>query len=140
MKRAQIVPLLVLSLAAVTPLPAAAGVKECAIAKLKASTVKTQQKLKCYLAAVKHSAPVDPACLAKAEQKFDTAFAKAQAKGPCNSQSATNVEAQINVCVNRIVDVSSQCLGPQLICTNPGECCSGICTPDFNMPNIMRCF
>lgn len=55
----------------------------CAAAKQKAAAKKLSDKVKCHGSAIKKGVEVDAACLSKAEEKFDSAFAKAEAKGGC---------------------------------------------------------
>jgi hypothetical protein len=55
----------------------------CAASKQKAAAKKLSDKVKCHGVAIKKEQPVDPACLTKAETKFEGSFAKAEDKGGC---------------------------------------------------------
>ena len=55
----------------------------CAASKQKAAAKKLSDKVKCYGKAIKKAIAVDPACLTKAETKFQGAFTKAESKGGC---------------------------------------------------------
>jgi hypothetical protein len=57
----------------------------CATSKQKAAAKKLMAKVLCHGKAIKKSIPVDPACLTKAETKFNEAFTKAEAKGGCTT-------------------------------------------------------
>jgi hypothetical protein len=76
----------------------------CAAAKLKAAAKKTAAKLKCYSGAIKRARAVDLGCLLEAEQKFGTAFAKAEAKGECIATGdADAVESDVDLGVGSLV-------------------------------------
>ena len=69
----------------------------CAVAKHKAAVKKLSEKMKCHDNALKKGEAVDPACLTKAEGKFDDSFAKAEAKGGCvSTDDAPTIEATID--------------------------------------------
>ena len=73
----------------------------CAATKLRAAGKKLLAKLRCHASAVKRGFATDPACLTKAEQKFDDKFAAAEASPPClTSGDAVSIEEQ----VDRVVD------------------------------------
>lgn len=58
----------------------------CAASKLKATGKNAFSKIKCEAKAIlKEIDPTDPECLAKADDKLDTAFEKAEGKGGCVS-------------------------------------------------------
>ena len=79
---------------------ASTAAQTCASSKMKAVATKLSDKAKCYQKALKKAATVDSACLAKAEQKFATAYTKAEAKGGCSvSGDASTVEATVDACV-----------------------------------------
>jgi hypothetical protein len=59
----------------------------CAVAKQKAAAKMLSDEVKCHGTALKKGAAVDPACLMKAEAKFDASFVKAEAKGGCVTMS-----------------------------------------------------
>src|ERR1051325_3061527 len=76
----------------------------CASSKRKAAGKKTASKLKCWAKAAKLHMAADSTCLMKAELKFSSSFAKADAKGGCfASNDATTVEGIVDGCVNQIV-------------------------------------
>lgn len=55
----------------------------CSAGKKKAAMKRYDGELKCHISAMQRGTAVDPACLAKAQAKFDAAFAKAESKGGC---------------------------------------------------------
>ena len=55
----------------------------CAASKQKAAAKKFSDKVKCHGKAIKKGVAVDPACLTKAETKYQGAFTKAEGKGGC---------------------------------------------------------
>ena len=74
--------------------------QKCAGAKVKAAGTKVSGKAKCQQKALLTSAPVDGACLAKAEQKFAASYAKAEAAGGCAvTGDAATVEVAVDACV-----------------------------------------
>lgn len=99
----------------------------CSVAKLKAASHKATSKLKCYAAAVKTSTPVDPGCLAKADGKFQDAFAKAEAKGGCGTTGDVGrVEGHIDGCVAKLAgDEPAGCAKSQQPCSTTTPCCPG---------------
>jgi hypothetical protein len=60
--------------------------RRCAAVKLKAAGKKTSTKLACHARAVTKVAVVDPICLGKAEAKFTSAFAGADARYACATE------------------------------------------------------
>lgn len=69
----------------------------CVVSKQKAASAKLKHKVKCHGQAIKKNVAVDEACLAKAEEKFDTSFAKAEGKGSCNtSGDVGDIEAMVD--------------------------------------------
>ena len=60
-----------------------AGAASCQKSKLTAAGNKTAGKLKCHATAVKTGTGVSSECLGKVELKFQSSFAKADAKGGC---------------------------------------------------------
>ncbi|HYC01242.1 MAG TPA: hypothetical protein VEC57_19060 [Candidatus Limnocylindrales bacterium] len=140
----------------------------CAAAKLKATGKKAKAKLKCEATAIKKElAEPDPECIAKAEEKFLKAFAKAEAKGGCVSEGdAAAVEANVDSFVAEQTanqetgapDAPPSCGTPGTSC---GSCGSGVCaawsgggnacaqssgavttpcTSDSQCPDGMHCF
>jgi hypothetical protein len=79
--------------------------EKCAVAKLKAAFKKMAKKAACNEKAVAANVPVDPACLAKAEQDFAAAFQKAEGKGGCaTTADAAAIEGKVNACVADVVN------------------------------------
>src|SRR5581483_4408620 len=85
---------------------------KCAAAKQKAAATKEKAKSICYAkaAGAKVPTPVDPACLGKAEAKFQAAFAKAVAKSACADPGnglpdpTAPVEGSVDACLTHITD------------------------------------
>jgi len=77
----------------------------CAAAKQKAAAKKLSDKVKCHGKAIKKGIAVDPACLTKAETKFETSFAKAEGKGGCVTEGDVDAIEQL------IDDTLAQLLG-----------------------------
>ncbi|HXJ32878.1 MAG TPA: hypothetical protein VMS22_02475 [Candidatus Eisenbacteria bacterium] len=96
----------------------------CAAAKLTAAGKKVVAKLACWGKAVKSGLVADDACLAKAEQKFTTAFAAAEAKGGCRTiGDATQVEGHVDDLVAMLVaDEPGDC-GETGDACDPAACC-----------------
>ncbi len=67
----------------------------CATSKQKAAAKKLLAKVICHGNAIKKSVPVDPACLTKAETKFNEAFTKAEGKGGCTTTGDTAAIEQL---------------------------------------------
>lgn len=84
-------------LCAITAVPVDAATDlgvACAVAKQKAAAKMLSDEVKCHGTALKKGVAVDPACLMKAETKFDASFVKAEAKGGCVTTSdATTIKA-----------------------------------------------
>lgn len=102
--------------------------RTCAAAKLKAIGKKENAKLKCEAKALtKDLAASDAVCLEQAETKFAAAFAKAELKGGCVSQSdAATVERAVDYFVDNEI-VRQRLLAPPLVaCTTLDEAC-GTC-------------
>src|SRR5262245_59534751 len=73
-----------------------ADANRCAAAKLKATGKKAKTKLGCHAKAVKQGGALDPACLAKAEARFTSTFARAESTPPClTSGDAGDVEDSV---------------------------------------------
>jgi hypothetical protein len=92
---------------------AATSADKCAAAKLAAASRKATRQLACYAAALKRGTAVDPACLARADARFATAFARAEAKGECPIPGdAASVEGDVDACVVQLVsDTPPECAG-----------------------------
>ena len=100
----------------------------CDAAKIKAASNKAKAQLTCYAKAVLKGTSVDPECLTKAEDKYFTAFAKADAKGPCSSRSAAMIKTQDDFFVLGVLN-AVQCGEPGSFCSSNDDCCSGSCPP-----------
>lgn len=77
------------------------GPSKCTSAKIKTAGKKAAAKTKCHSKAVAKDLAVDTACLQKAEDKFSTAFGKAEGKGDCISGNgdAAAIEADVDAFV-----------------------------------------
>ncbi len=70
---------------------------KCSATKVQAAGKKAGAKLKCWAKAVKKAIAVDPLCLGTAEEKFDAAYAKIEAKGGClTNGDAPAIEALVD--------------------------------------------
>ena len=96
-------------LAAPVAFAASTPAQKCSGSKIKATSKKASAKLKCHEKAILKGVAVDPECLAKAEEKFTDAFAKAQAKGGCLTTGDTG---SIEALVDSFVDDSVAALNP----------------------------
>ena len=78
----------------------------CLQAKLKASGKRASGKMSCWVRAAGRNDVVDENCLARAESKFDGAFAKAELRGGCaRTGDAAAVAAAVDTCVQDVVDL-----------------------------------
>jgi cysteine-rich repeat protein len=130
-----------LGLAAVLALALATGAHaqdKCGATKMKAAGKKAAGRAGCYAKSLARAEPVDPACLAKADAKFTTAYQKADAKGPClTTNDAPQIEDMIDACTANILSALRQNCGDGALqgteacddgnATN-GDGCSGVCT------------
>ena len=109
--------------------------RACASSKLKATGKKAAAKLKCHAKSIqKEITPTDPECLAKAEEKFLQAFAKAENKGGCVSEGdAAAVEANVDDFVDEEVARQRTGVGGPPPCASLGMSCgscgTGTCVP-----------
>ncbi|HYC01241.1 MAG TPA: hypothetical protein VEC57_19055 [Candidatus Limnocylindrales bacterium] len=122
----------------VSALPASAQTldkaeRKCASSKLKAIGKKTSAKLKCEAKAIQKEEPsADPECNAKAEEKFNSSFAKAEERGGCVSDGdAASVEADVDAFVaEEVLRQKTGTTGPPS-CSTPlmpcGSCGDGVC-------------
>src|SRR5262249_41662346 len=87
----------------VTALPGGAteAGQKCAASKLDATGKKANAELKCHAKAAGGGLAVDTACLDKAEAKFTTSFAKAEAKGGC---ATVDDDGAVELMVDEFVD------------------------------------
>lgn len=120
-------------------LPGSGGVLDraesaCASSKIRAAGKKARAKFKCEAKAVQTSTNVDAECLAKAETKYDDAFAKAEWKGGClfDGDSAM-VEDSVDGFVEEMVALQTTIIiiVPLPSCSELGAACGtcgdGIC-------------
>ncbi len=117
----------VLCTAGATHAATTAGAK-CAVAKIQAASKKAAGKLACYEKALKKGHPVDATCLAKTEEKFTNAFAKAQIKGGayCTmAGDAASVEGLVDSFVASVVQAEPACDAQSTLCIY-GVCCPGL--------------
>ena len=78
----------------------------CLQAKLKASAKRASGKMSCWSRAAARNDVVDDSCLARAESRFDGAFAKAELRGGCaRTGDAAAVAAAVDTCVQDVVDL-----------------------------------
>src|SRR6185295_5766182 len=79
-------------------MPSWALVNKCPTAKIKATGTKAGSKTVCYAKGVSAGSGVDSSCLAKAEIKFSTAFAKAEAKAAdcVNTGDTSSIEGKVD--------------------------------------------
>jgi hypothetical protein len=76
----------------------------CAASKQKAAAKKLSDKIKCHGVAIKKEQAVDPACLSKAETKFEGSFAKAEDKGGCaTTGDVDEIELFIDDVLNQLL-------------------------------------
>lgn len=108
--------------------------RACAASKLKATGKKALSISKCHAKAIKKALEVDPACLDKASDKFETAFAKTEAKGGCRSLGdVADVEDAVDGSVLRTVllETTPIVIVPLPSCsevaTGCGSCPMGAC-------------
>ena len=83
--------------------------QKCSGSKIKATSKKASAKLKCHEKAILKGLAVDPECLAKAEDKFTDAFAKAEDKGGCLTTGDTG---SMEALVDTFVEDSVAALNP----------------------------
>jgi hypothetical protein len=80
---------------------------KCAAAKQKAAGKKANSLLACYAKATLKQSSVDSACVTKVQDKFTTAFAKADAAGGCIlTGDAPNVEPVVDAFASNIVTLT----------------------------------
>ena len=125
-------PLFVVLLA---PASLGAGTPEqiCDAAKAKAAANKAKAKIGCNAKAMAKGVMTDIACLDKAEEKFLAAYAKADAKGPCEGRSAAQMEAIVDQCMSNVL-IAVQCRNPGSPCNAPANCCFQQCVGNVCQP------
>lgn len=123
---------LVILTVASSALAAADPANTCAAAKQKAAAQKFSNKVKCHGVAIKKAVAVDPACLAKAEAKFETAFAKAEAKGGCSTTAdAAAIELMIDTALGDLLTALPGATVPPASCDALNDCQScSLCTQE----------
>ncbi|HET9063040.1 MAG TPA: PQQ-dependent sugar dehydrogenase [Candidatus Binatia bacterium] len=115
--------------------------RACAASKLKAAGKRSRSRLQCFAKAEKQSAPVDVTCLAKAGDKFASAFDKAEARGGCTvNDDAVLVAGLVDggisqivaevlpICGDDVATGSEQCDGSDDAAC-PGDCVSSCVCP-----------
>lgn len=115
---------------------AATPAQKCASAKLKAAATRAATKLNCHAKAALGGSSVDAQCLAKADAKFATAFAKAEAGGGCIvNGDAGSTGAQVDGMVSNVVAATPSASYP-ITCYDAiqngletGVDCGGPCPP-----------
>lgn len=127
-----LVPLLLSSIATAGPDPA----DRCAAAKVMATGKRFAAISKCRAKGLLAGAPADAACLAKAEDKFLAAFAKAEASGACRvAGDSADVDAAVAVCVDPLYeDIERECgdgrVAPSEDCDDGGVAGGDGCSSD----------
>jgi len=117
------------------------GSRTCAASKLKAAGKRSRSRLQCFAKAEKRSESVDLTCLAKAGEKFSSAFDKAEARGGCVSTGDASliagfvdggvsaIVAEIQpICGDDIATGAEQCDGSDDAAC-PGDCVSSCVCP-----------
>lgn len=69
------------------------GSWKCATNKFKAASLRAVNTLKCWSKAYQHNTAVDPVCLTKVDQKYNQAFARAEAPLQCDPGNVGNAGA-----------------------------------------------
>ena len=89
--------LTLLAVLLVVALPAMAAMPEqkCDALKLKAAANAARSQLVCHAKAMAKAREVDGECLQKAADKYSRDWGKAEAKVPCASKSAADIDDQI---------------------------------------------
>lgn len=78
--------------------------RTCAARKQKAAGMKALAKIRCHAAATARGTTVDSACLARAEQRFAAAWARAESTGGCaTSGDEGRIEADVDQFVAAVV-------------------------------------
>ncbi len=130
--------LFTMPLKSVSAAPSAAA--RCVAAKLNASGKRFASIAKCRAKAALAGTSVDAACVAKAEQKFFNAFAKAEASGACAvNGDATTVDTYLGECSSLVGDDVARVCGDGVIAPSEdcddgdpasGDGCSASCAPE----------
>src|SRR5438874_3262962 len=90
---------------AITSTPVAAQGNTCNASKLTATGKKCAAKARCVAKAAAKGGAVDGECLAKAETRFTSAFAKADSKGTCSTNGdAAAIEGKVDAHVQDVRD------------------------------------
>jgi hypothetical protein len=104
----------------------------CLQAKLKASGKRASAKMSCWARAAARNDVLDESCVARAESRFDGAFAKAELRGDCaRTGDAAAVAAAVDTCVQDVVDLlqpattSTTTVIPSSTSTTLPEVCGG---------------
>jgi hypothetical protein len=136
-------------LAAGTHLPSRAHAasdpaRKCAAAKVKAASQKAARKLDCYRHAVALGLGVDPTCLARAEAKFNAAFASAESRGGCvTTIDAATIEGAVDdfvLAVSSALPATTTTSLPPSTCGLEGAFCSGTCNNGGTCQVLQQCF
>ena len=93
-----------------------AGASKCTQEALDAAGKKAKAEASCNAKALQNGVPVDPACIQKAVDNFNKAFAKAQAAGDCQTDTdGPTVEADVDTLIfNAINLVTAGSPGPDV--------------------------
>lgn len=83
---------------------AATGGERCASTKLRLAGHKANGKVRCHARAVLHGASADAECLARVEEKFQSAWTRIEARGGCvTTNDADEVEQLVDAFVDGLV-------------------------------------
>lgn len=120
--------LLVILAAALLVVTVRAGVDpgaRCTSAKLKAAAKLSGSELRCRAKAAGGQIAVDPACVGRATQKFQAAWARAEAAGGCHTTGdASAIAAKIEACSADVADDLQRCGEVAGVCG--GACPAGL--------------
>lgn len=98
----------------------------CDAAKAKAAAKRASAKIGCNAKAMAKGVMGDIECLDKAGEKFLAAYAKADAKGPCEGRDAAYFEFLTDQFMSNVL-IAVQCRNAGTSCTASAQCCSGQC-------------
>ena len=107
--------------------PAHAGLNKalkCSFHKQRTALRRAEAVLECQREALRMKVPVDPACVAAAEDRFHEVFQKIEAQGGCAIEGDAPIVEEI---VGRFTDLLQTQL--QGSCTDQGESCGGGAAP-----------
>jgi hypothetical protein len=98
----------------------------CDAAKAKAAAKRASAKILCNAKAMAKGVGADIKCLDKAGEKFLAAYAKADAKGPCEGRNAAYFEFLTDQFMSNVL-IAVQCRNTGSTCFANAQCCSAQC-------------